>query len=216
MGKSGSVDFELYLITDRSKTKGRDLKEVIKRAHSAGANSIQLREKDLKAKDIFDLSKELRDIIPKRRGKIFINDRADIACGTDADGVHLGQSSIRADIVRGYFRDLLIGVSTHNLEEAKDAQRRGADFITFGPVFYTPSKAGFGEPVGIEALKKTAELVDIPVFAIGGIKKGLVKDVIDAGAWGVALISEVMEARNIEKAVGGIIKEIKRVKGAKS
>lgn len=204
------IDFNLYLITDRFKTRGRSLKEVVTAAYNAGVKAFQLREKDLPAKELFLLAEDLRKAIPK--GKLFINDRLDIALGVGANGVHLGRGSFSPiDVKRVLNSSLLVGVSTHSLEEALEAEKGRADFITFGPVFYTPSKAAFGPPLGLERLREVVEKVDCPVFAIGGIKKENIRDVIMAGAYGVALISAIMEADDIESETRAIIEELEKV-----
>ncbi len=206
----GRIDFDLYLITDRHHTGGRPLLEVLSRAFEAGVRAIQIREKDLGGRELLSLASSIRSSIPGAR--LFVNDRVDVALAASADGVHLGQQGIPVRAVRERFRDILIGASTHSLDEALRAEEEGADFVTFGPVFYTPSKAPYGPPLGVERLKKVTERVGIPVFAIGGIKRENVKEVIDAGAHGVALISAIMEAPCVEDAARGIISEIKRSK----
>ncbi len=206
----GRIDFDLYLITDRHHTGGRPLLEVLSRAFEAGVRAIQIREKDLGGRELLSLASSIRSSIPGAR--LFVNDRVDVALAASADGVHLGQQGIPVRAVRERFRDILIGASTHSLDEALRAEEEGADFVTFGPVFYTPSKVPYGPPLGVERLKKVTERVGIPVFAIGGIKRENVKEVIDAGAHGVALISAIMEAPCVEDAARGIISEIKRSK----
>ena len=206
----GRIDFDLYLITDRHHTGGRPLLEVLSRAFEAGVMAIQIREKDLGGRELLSLASSIRSSIPGAR--LFVNDRVDVALAASAHGVHLGQQGIPVRAVRERFRDILIGASTHSLDEALRAEEEGADFVTFGPVFYTPSKAPYGPPLGVERLKKVTERVGIPVFAIGGIKRENVKEVIDAGAHGVALISAIMEAPCVEDAARGIISEIKRWK----
>lgn len=206
----GRIDFDLYLITDRHHTGGRPLLEVLSRAFEAGVRAVQIREKDLGGRELLSLASSIRSSIPGAR--LFVNDRVDVALAASADGVHLGQQGIPVRAVRERFRDILIGASTHSLDEALRAEEEGADFVTFGPVFYTPSKAPYGPPLGVERLKKVTERVGIPVFAIGGIKRENVKEVIDAGAHGVALISAIMEAPCVEDAARGIISEIKRSK----
>ena len=119
----------------------------------------------------------------------------------DADGVHLGQSGIPANAVRKVLGDkMLIGCSTHSFAEASEAEKFGADFITFGPLFKTPSKLQYGEPVGLEALREVSKRIKIPIFGIGGIKTEEIDEVISAGASGIAVISGVLCGE--DKAVG--------------
>ncbi|MEK7698589.1 MAG: thiamine phosphate synthase, partial [Nitrospirota bacterium] len=124
----------------------------------------------------------------------------------EADGVHLTQNSIPADAVRKIVKkQLLIGVSTHSLKETKEAESSGADFITLGPIYRTPSKLKYGSPLGIDTLRKISKKIKIPVFAIGGVKGSRIKDLKKAEAYGVAMISEVFRADNIQKKAGEII-----------
>ena len=124
-----------------------------------------------------------------------------------ADGVHLTQNSIPVNAVRNAVRKkLLIGVSTHSLKEAGEAERGGADFITFGPVYRTPSKLKYGAPAGIDTLKKVCGKMKIPVFAIGGITSRRIKEVRAAGAYGAAVISEIFSAADIKGKTNEIIR----------
>src|SRR3990172_9440895 len=198
------IDFNLYLITDRHQTGGRPLLTVVEEALQAGIKAVQLREKDLSAKELFELAQNLRRLTRQYHARFFINDRVDIAMAVEADGVHLGQKSFSAKDVKRIFPRAIIGISTHSLDEAKKAEADEADFITIGPIFYTPSKAGYGEPLGIEVIKQVRKEIHIPVFAIGGIKDDNARDVIDAGADGIAVISAVMGAADVGKAVKGI------------
>ncbi|MBI5893242.1 MAG: thiamine phosphate synthase, partial [Deltaproteobacteria bacterium] len=153
-------------------------------------------------RELFELAKDLRAITNKYKAKLFINDRVDIAIAVDADGVHLGQTSFSVVDARKLLGSKkLIGVSTHSMQEALKAEKQGADFITFGPVFYTESKARYGEPLGIGKLKEAVNAVHIPVFAIGGVKLKNIKEIMAAGAHGVAMISEIMAAEKPEEAV---------------
>jgi thiamine-phosphate pyrophosphorylase len=191
------IDFNLYLITDRHRTQGRDLAEVVEEALKGGVRAVQLREKDLVSRELYELAYAMRKLTARHNAKLFINDRIDIALAVDADGVHLGGDSIpiyRARNILGEKK--LIGVSCHNQVNAITAQEKGADFITFGPVFYTPSKAVFGDPVGVGRLADVTNLLRIPVFALGGINQDNISDAIAGGAHGVALISSIFQAED--------------------
>ena len=205
----GRKDRRLYLVTDRGLLKGVDLVGAIAQALEAGVRMVQLREKDLGSRELLSLAKSIRELTMKFDALLLINDRVDIALLSGADGVHLGQdgfSPLDARKVLGGKR--LIGVSAHGVNEALIAQGEGADFITLGPVYPTPSKAPYGEPIGAKALEEVTSKVDLPVYAIGGIKKGLVKEVLEKGAFGVAVISAVLASEDIGKSAGDIIKEI--------
>lgn len=192
------IDFNLYLITDR-KISGNCL-AAVEEALRGGVRAVQLREKDLKVRELLHMAYQMRELTERYGARLFINDRVDVAIAVEADGVHLGQNSIPPWAVKRIAGELLIGVSTHSLEEAIEAERGGADFITFGPVFYTPSKAGYGAPLGRDMLKKVSSTISIPVFAIGGIKPEDIKGIRDSGARGVAVISGILGARDIREA----------------
>jgi thiamine-phosphate pyrophosphorylase len=203
------VDFKLYLITDRHATK-LPLPQAIRLALQGGVRAVQLREKDLPVRELLALALELRTLTRDFGAKLFINDRVDVAVAIEADGVHLGHQSMPVDAARKVVgEDLLIGVSTHNLEEARAAESGGADFITFGPVFDTPSKSKYGDPVGIDSLKQLKNELSIPIIALGGIKSGNISRAMGAGATGVAMISAIMAAEDITKASAKIIETIK-------
>ena len=161
---------------------------------------MQLREKDMGTRDLLQLAYKMRNLTAEYGAKLFINDRFDIALAAGADGVHLTQGSIPVSRVRDIVKKrLLIGVSTHTVKEAKQAEKGGADFITFGPVYRTPSKLRYGKPVGVDALKGIIKKMHIPVFAIGGIHSNRIKDVRDSGAHGAAMIREVLASDDIKK-----------------
>ena len=187
--------FSLYLVTDRKATAGRRLLEVVDAALQGGVGAVQLREKDLPARDLFALACALRPICAARGARLLINDRIDIALAARADGVHLPVNSFTSAEARGLVGPgALIGASAHDMAEARAAAAGGADFIVFGPVFDTPSKRALGAPVGLEALAAVARALTIPVLAIGGITAGRVDAVRRHGARGVAVISAILQA----------------------
>ncbi|MFZ3064174.1 MAG: thiamine phosphate synthase [Nitrospirota bacterium] len=200
---------KLYLITDRHQTGSRDLLDVVKEALDGGVKAVQLREKDLPIRELLKLAEEMRRITKETGAMLFINGRIDVAMAVEADGIHLGQTDLPVDVVRRIVGNrFMICVSTHNLNEAKEAEASSADFITFGPVYETPLKLKYGKPVGIEVLKRVKSGVSIPVYAIGGINSGNIKQILGTGADGVALISAIIGAREPKKAAEGIIRSI--------
>jgi thiamine-phosphate pyrophosphorylase len=216
-------DLSLYLITDRHQTLGRDLLIVLEEAIRGGIRAIQLREKDLSAKDLYSLATSVRKLTREANVKLFINDRFDVALAVEADGVHLGQQSLPPDVIRHLVEKrgqskkvrptdgsaLLIGVSTHNLQEAQRAENLGADFITFGPLFFTPSKAPYGKPVGMDALREVRKSVSIPILGLGGIKEELIPQVLSAGADGISVISAILSMPEVCEATKGLMTKIK-------
>jgi thiamine-phosphate pyrophosphorylase len=185
----------LYLVTERHRTAGRPLLDVVEHALQGGVDAVQLREKDLTARELVELGTRLRELCNRHRARLLINDRIDVALAVGADGVHLPANSFNPRDARGLLGpDALIGVSTHSLAEARAAQDAGADFIVFGPVFDTPSKRAFGAPVGLEALAEVTRAVSRPVVAIGGITTEQMPAVRAHGARGIAVISAILAA----------------------
>jgi thiamine-phosphate pyrophosphorylase len=188
-------NFDLYLITDRTLTQGRGLCAVVEQALAGGVKAIQLREKDLGGKEIFDLADKLSVICHRYNAELFVNDRIDVALAVDAAGVQLGATSLPIETARRLMGNgKLIGYSTHSTEEAKQAERAGADFILFGPIYLTQSKAPYGAPQGLTPLKETVAKVALPVYAIGGIKAANLAQTMNTGIHGVALISAIIAA----------------------
>lgn len=193
MNAETDLGFNLYLITDRTQAGGVRLIDIVEDALRGGVRGVQLREKDLSSRELYELAYDLRKLTTRYGAKLIINDRVDIALAVDADGVHLAMTSMPIHRVRKLIgSSRLIGLSCHNQVNALMAQENGADFITFGPVYYTPSKANYGKPVGIEKLAAVTELLEIPVFALGGIKQENIPEVIAAGAAGIALVSAII------------------------
>ena len=191
------IDFNIYLITDRKGSGGRDLGAVVEEALKGGIRAVQLREKDLSSRDLYELACAMRKLTARHDARLFINDRTDIALAVNADGVHLGDAGLPIHLARQLLGEKkLIGASCHDRLSAMAAQAAGADFITYGPVFHTPSKAHYGQPVGVASLEEVTRLLEIPVFALGGISSGNARSTVAAGAHGIALISAVLAAEN--------------------
>jgi thiamine-phosphate pyrophosphorylase len=192
-----SIDFSLYLISDRHQTGGRDLLEVIEAALQGGVQAVQLREKDLNSDDLYTLGAALRTLTRRYHAQLLINDRIDIVLAVEADGVHLTEHSLPVPVARQLLgNDKLIGVSTHQLERARDVEQQGADFVTFSPIYATPSKARYGAPQGVEKLEHICQKLTIPVIALGGITAQRSATVLNAGARGCAVISAILGADN--------------------
>jgi thiamine-phosphate pyrophosphorylase len=189
------------------------LLRIISSAAAAGIDWIQIREKDLSGRDCASLTREAlkRAAAPSALGanspRIFVNDRLDVALAERAGGVHLGEKSLaiqeakRLADSRGRGGNFLIGVSTHSLGEARSAARDGADYIFFGPVFATPSKAFYGPPQGLERLAEVCRAFSIPVLAIGGITLENAPSCLSAGAAGIAAIRLFQDAPDLKSVV---------------
>ncbi|MGO9612423.1 MAG: thiamine phosphate synthase [Dissulfurispiraceae bacterium] len=196
------IDFNLYLITDGRSTADRSsLLLAVGEALRAGIKAVQLREKGLSTRDVLSTAYQMRALTARYGAKLFINDRVDIALCVGADGVHLGKASLPAFAVRKIAgKRFLIGVSTHTVNEALIAQKQGADFITLGPVYRTPSKLKYGSPIGEETLIRANAKISIPIFGIGGIKPHNIQNVIQCGAFGIAAISGILGEGDIKAA----------------
>lgn len=188
------VGFQLYLVTDRRQTGGRRLVEVVEECLAAGLRAVQLREKDLTDAEFLALARLLRDLTRRVGARLFINGRLDAALAVGADGLQRGHDAPPMPVLRSRAPGLTIGASVHSVDEARAAERDGADFIVFGPVYDTPSKRPYGPPQGVDALANVVNAVAVPVFAIGGITAERVAEVRAAGAHGVAVISAILPA----------------------
>lgn len=203
------TDFTLYLITDRHQTGGRPLTEVVGAALDGGVKAVQLREKDLPTRSLYRLADELRRITSDFNARLIINDRLDIAMAVDADGVHVGVNSLPVGIVRRILgKDKVIGYSAHDVDEALRVQAAGADFVTFSPVYSTPSKAAYGEPCGINKLKEAVTALEIPVIALGGISMTTITETLSVEVQGVAVISSILTAADPCAATVTLLKKI--------
>ena len=191
----------LYYITDRKALPGEDPLPMIEQAVAAGIDLIQIRERDLPVRRLLALAEEA----VKRAGagptRVLVNDRLDVAVAAGAGGVHLPAHGFSVDEVRRNYPELLIGASTHNLDELRRAADGGADFAVFGPVFETPSKKTYGPPTGLEKLAEAAHAVNIPVLALGGITLENAADCLRAGAAGLAAISLFQQSPDLRKTI---------------
>jgi thiamine-phosphate pyrophosphorylase len=205
-----TVSFDIILITDRKIVPEGIFFTRLQGALKAGIRSVQLREKDMSVGELTQYAIKVREMTREYNASLFVNDRIDVAMAVGADGVHLGRRSIPVQAARRIANeDFIIGVSTHSIKEAADAWNEGADFITFGPVYETPSKMKYGRPLGINMLRKAASSIKIPVYAIGGINKGNISDVMETGVKGAAMISALLGADDVEQKTGEIVRLIK-------
>jgi thiamine-phosphate pyrophosphorylase len=191
----------LYAIVDPEHCGGRDPRQVARAVLRGGCAALQLREKRMPPAERAALGRELRELCALRGTPFVVNDDLELALSLGADGVHLGQTDLPVEAARQQAGGrLAIGVSTHDLQQARDAERRGADLIGFGPVFTTQSKRDPDPVVGLAALSSACAAVSIPVVAIGGLTLARAAEVRSAGAAMGAVISAVCSASDPERA----------------
>ncbi len=179
-----------YYVTDRHSLEGGSLLASMKRAIGWGVDFIQIREKDLGDRDLFELTGHAVALVRGTHCRILVNGRADIALAAGALGVHLPSSGLKVgDLPNALRRRLILGVSTHSAREFRSAANDGADYVLLGPVFPTASKLSYGPPLGLTLLERVCRESAIPVLAIGGIDANSIAAVLAAGAAGVAGIS---------------------------
>ena len=201
--------FRVYFVTDRKQAASRPLVDVVHAALDGGIRGVQLREKDLDGRALHTLAERLRVLTRRYDARLLVNDRIDVALAVEADGVHLGHDSFSVETARNLLGPKrLIGVSTHS--EAEIAAAQAADFIVFGPVYATPSKASYGAPQGPGRLRQAVVLSTVPVFAIGGITADRVPEIIEAGARGIALISAIGTAPDPAHAARALVHAVEQ------
>ncbi|MFA6035024.1 MAG: thiamine phosphate synthase, partial [Myxococcota bacterium] len=204
--------FRLYLITGGQGHRTRSLESIVEaalRGATPGEVAVQLREKQLDAARLFDLAVSLARVVHAHGGRLFVNDRADVALASGADGVHLTGASIPVHAVKRAYPSLLVGKSTHSLSDVLKAGVEGADFVVAGPVFRTSSKPGLDDVMGVAGLGRICAEAKVPVYALGGMDESNAREAACAGACGVACISAVMKAADPGAAVRKILEGLR-------
>jgi len=192
-------NIDLYFITDSRLTKKTVLGDVGS-ALKAGVKIIQYREKEKNTHDMIIEAEEIKKLCKRSGALIIINDRVDVALSADADGIHLGNEDMDYETARKILgRDKIIGLTVHNIKEALEAESKGADYIGISPVFETLTKPDAGMPSGIKFVREVKDRIKIPSVAIGGINRSNIKNVLEAGAKSVAIISAIVASPDVEK-----------------
>jgi len=195
------MDLDLYVVTDEAVAAGRTHAEIARLAIEGGADAIQLRDKCCGIPALCRTGRQIRAVTRKTGTLFIVNDRLDVALACGADGVHLGQGDLRVDVARQIApRSFVIGVSVGDAGQAVTAENDGADYVALSPIFATTSKDDAGPGHGLSVLRKIRAEVSIPVVAIGGISSKNIREVISAGADGVAVISAVAGQPDITAA----------------
>ena len=207
-----NTDFTLYLVTDRRWLGERTLWDGVEEAIRGGATLVQLREKKISSKEYFELAQRVKEVTDRHGIPLIINDRIDIALAIDADGVHLGPEDLPVSIARKLLGNgKIIGSSAATVAEALLFQAQGADYLGVGAVFPTATKRGT-EKVGLDDLRGIKAAVHIPVVAIGGIKAENAKPVMETGVDGVAVVSAIMDQKDIREAARQLLSLLKEGK----
>ncbi|HKT34961.1 MAG TPA: thiamine phosphate synthase [Nitrospira sp.] len=201
-----SLESRLLIVTDRQQTKGRPLVSLLAEAVKAGNPTIQIRERDLCAKDLLALAEEILTVARRRRSQVLINDRLDVALSLDGVGVHLRSNSLPVSVARRIIgRHRLLGASVHSVSEAIHAQNGGADYVVLGPIYETPSKQPYGPPLGLSTLEEAVRVVRVPIIGIGGVTAVRARDIRAAGAFGVAVVTAVLGADDVHAATRALL-----------
>ena len=196
-----TLSSRLLVVTDRHQTNGRPLVPLLHRVLATAVPMVQLRERDLSARALMTLACEVQAVTASRRSQLLINDRIDVALALEGVGVHLRSNSLAVSVARQLLgAQRLLGVSVHGVEEVMEAESQGADYLVLGPIYETPSKQMFGPPLGIHALEKACRLVRIPIIGIGGVTAARAHELRRAGAFGVAVITAILGAADVESA----------------
>lgn len=211
------IDYSLYLVTDRALARGRPTAEIVQEAVAGGVTCVQLREKDCGTREFLAEARKLLAILRPLGVPLIINDRVDVALAAGADGVHVGQQDMPlADVRRLGPAGWIIGVSAESLDDAVRAEQGGADYIGVSPVFATPTKADHASPLGLDGLRRIRAAVRIPLVAIGGLHAGNAREVIRAGAAGLAVVSAIVAADWPRAAAAELRREIEAAKGERT
>jgi len=207
------MDWRLYVILDRAAARGRDLVTILDGVLAGGCRLVQLRDKEWPSGRLLPLAERLRDRCHGAGATFIVNDRVDLAVAAHADGVHLGQDDLPPAVARPLLRrGMIVGLSTHSLEQAKEARGAGADYVAVGSMFATGSKPDF-QLVGPGLMQKVRAEVRAPLIGIGGITHDNVAEVIAAGADGVAVISAVCGAADPQAATRRFLDLIDAARG---
>jgi thiamine-phosphate pyrophosphorylase len=199
--RAGFQQVDIYPVTCERLSAGRSDLEVLEAVIRGGARIVQLREKEYATRDLYQLAMDFRRITACSGILLIINDRVDIALAVDADGVHLGQDDLPLTVARSLAPEMLLGASTHSLEEALQAQQDGADYINIGPIFPTKTKEGIGHFLGPEAIATIGSQVRVPFTVMGGITAANIDHVLVRGARRVAMVSAITQAADIAETV---------------
>jgi thiamine-phosphate pyrophosphorylase len=199
---------DVYPVTCERFSEGRSNLEVLEAVIQGGSKIIQLREKEYPKRDLYNLALKFREITTRGRVLLIINDHVDIALAVDADGVHLGQEDLPLQVARKLAPELLIGASTHSLQQALQAEKDGADYVNIGPIFPTKTKDGVGRSLGPKAISEISPQIKVPFTVMGGINAENIDQVLAEGARRVAMVTAITRAADIAAKVRSLKEKI--------
>ena len=206
----------LYLVTARYDWKEEDFLKKVEEACRSGITLVQLREKECSTREYYELAKKVKTITDTYQIPLIIDDRVDICLAVDASGVHIGADELPVEVVRNMIgNDKILGVTAKTVERALEAEQHGADYLGVGAIYPTTTKV-ITQPTSIETLKAIAKTVSIPIVAIGGIKEDNMEPLIGTGIAGVAIVSEIMKAKNIQEKCLSLRKKVSKILGGEA
>lgn len=189
---------DLYLVIGHEFTNGRSIFDVLQAAAEGGVRTVQLREKNLSRKELTLLAEKFRKKCDELGILMIMNDYVDIALACGADGVHLGQDDMTLEAARRIAPNLILGRSTHSVEQALEAQEQGADYVNLGPIFPTMTKSTQVKPLGLEIIRQAGPLLKIPFTVMGGVKEHNMPELYAAGARIMAMVTELTQADDVK------------------
>ena len=204
---------DVYPVTCEGLSQGRSNLEVLEAVIQGGSKIIQLREKEYPERDLYYLALKFREITTRAGVLLIINDHVDIAIAVEADGVHLGQEDLPLLVARKLAPELLIGASTHSLQQALQAEKDGADYINIGPIFSTETKEGAKSVLGPEAIATIRPHLKVPFTVMGGISEANIDQVLAQGARRVAMVTAITKAADIAAKVKSLKEKIRQYSG---
>lgn len=206
----------LYLVTARYDWKEEDFLKKVEEACKSGVTLVQLREKECSTREYYELAKKVKTITDMYQIPLIIDDRVDICLAVDASGVHIGADELPVEVVRNMIgNDKILGVTAKTVERALEAEQHGADYLGVGAIYPTTTKV-ITQPTSIETLKAIASTVSIPIVAIGGIKEDNMEPLEGTGIAGVAIVSEIMKADNIQEKCQSLRKKVAKILGGEA
>ena len=206
----------LYLVTARYDWKEEDFLKKVEEACRSGVTLVQLREKECSTREYYELAKKVKSITDTYQIPLIIDDRVDICLAVDASGVHIGADELPVEVVRNMIgKDKILGVTAKTVERALEAEQHGADYLGVGAIYPTTTKV-ITQPTSIETLKAIATTVSIPIVAIGGIKEDNMEPLEGTGIAGVAIVSEIMKADNIQEKCQSLRKKVAKILGGEA